>query len=269
MVLEHIPAADREGRRILIACTLVATWWVAPSQRRLFSSVDIHQRNYERWMNGVVLPGSKPHLLEYVRSLSHCCSSVGAEYQMRELPRDSGGYLSALCNIHTLRLFNFRIELIDQDGFRTCFSAFRETLTCLSLSFFITPFDAFVTLVDYFPNITTLQLHSFTQEPAHDGLATSLSRPLRGEVHISGTRSSYLVFLDRFTKLDLEYERLIIGSPYPFMETEFLERALRISANTVKFLKLTVELPCEQPSSYPRSSSNSYSYQTLSYLSRS
>jgi len=81
-ILEHIPT-DNEGRPSLIACALVATWWMGPSQRRLFSSVLVDNKDYGRWADGVVLSGSGVHL-EYVRALQHHCSSLetGTGYLM-------------------------------------------------------------------------------------------------------------------------------------------------------------------------------------------
>lgn len=164
-----------------MACALVATWWTGPSQRRLFSSVSVRGCTYQRWMNSVVLPGPKVHLLEHVRSLWHSGrAGLKPKHRMQDLPQDSGEYLSALRNLHSLTLAHTRVERIDEEGFRACFSSFRGTLTCLSLESFATSFGAFVTLVDYFPNITTLRLHSFVLEP-DQGPVPILSRPLRGK----------------------------------------------------------------------------------------
>ena len=155
-ILEQIPTTG-EGRRTLISCASVATWWTGPSQRHLFSSVTIHERNYERWMNYVVLSGSEDHLLEYVRSLWHGRRpGLGIKYRMRDLAQDSGEYLSALRNLRTLTLSNITVEHISEREFCTCFSTFRGSLTRLSLDTFATSFSAFVTLIDYFPNITML-----------------------------------------------------------------------------------------------------------------
>ena len=239
-ILDHIPT-DGYGRRTLIACALVATWWSGPSQRRLFSSVEIHEENYERWMKGVVLSKSKANLLEHVHSLRH---SRDLGYRMRHLPRDSGKYLPALRNLHTLALCDTRVESISEAKFRTCFSAFRETLTYLSLDNFTTSFGAFVTLVDYFPNITTLRLHLLALKP-DKGPVPSLSRPLRGKLHIREVHADCLEFLDRFAELDQEYEELVINTPLLFVETKFMVSALQISTSTVKFLRLAAELQCE------------------------
>jgi len=244
MILERVPESE-EGRSTLMACALVATSWRGPSQRRLFSSVLIDEYNYKSWMNCVVSSGYKAHLLKFVRSLTHWRDpNPKTKYPMENLPQDSGEYLSALPNIRTLKLYHIRIERISEEGFRTCFSAFRETLTALSLGTFDTSFSAFVTLVDYFPNITSLELGSIVLEPDEEP-APVLSRPLRGKVHVWGAHASRLEFLGRFVKLELEYDELVLDSFSHLMETAFLERALQISASTVKFLRLAVGLERE------------------------
>ena len=196
-------------------------------------------------MNSVVLYGSKAHLLGYVRSLRYGHGSgIKSKYPMGNLARDSRD----LRNLRNLTLFNIRIEHISEDLFHTCFSAFRETLTHLTLNTFAASFSSFVTFVCYFPLITTLQLHSFTLEP-DEGPVPSLSRPLRGKFHVSYNQTDGLEFFNRFTELDLEYEELVISSPHLFLETKFLENALRTSTNTVKHLWLTGELQGGQPPS--------------------
>ena len=245
-ILKRI-SANKE-QQTLMACALVATWWTGPSQRRLFSSVEVRQRNFELWMNGVVFSGSKAHLLKHVRSLSHSRgpSIRGVKYRMSELLRDSGEYLSALLNLHSLTLHNIRVERIGKEGLHTCFSAFRESLTSLSLVSPTMSVSAFVALVDFFPNMVTLQLHAFVPE-ADEGPVPSLSRPLRGKVylrHIAGR--SCLELLNRFSKLDLEYEELVIDFALSsFTRAAFLESALRVSSSTVKFLRLTADIDYE------------------------
>ena len=229
--------ADKVGRQALAACALVATWWTGPSQRRLFSSVEISYDNYEKWMNGVVLSGSRTHLLEYVRSLRLIrVWDTGAKYGMQDLPQDSGGYLSALRDLHSLTLWCIKVEPLSEGDLRTRFSAFRETLTFLSLESLIISFSVFVTLVDYFPNITTLELRCLRVVP-DEGPVQPLSRPLRGKVFVCVRLvlpEFFPEFLDRFAKLNLEYDSLVISG----MVTNCLESALRISAGIVIFLKL-------------------------------
>ena len=241
-ILEQIPTDTGEGRQTLTACALVATWWTESSQRHLFSSVDVDQDNYEQWMNGVSLSRSKALLLGYVHSLGYY-RDIGD--QMRGIPEEFGKCLPALRNLHSLTLSNIEAEHLSRENLRARFSAFRVTLTYLSLDNFTTLFRALVNLVDYFPNITTLQLRSFILK-LDGGLVPHLSRPYQGKLLVSITRHGDLEFFNRFAKLDLEYEELTVESPYPmFIGAKFVESALRISAGTVKFLRLTSELQGE------------------------
>ena len=241
-ILEHIPAEDRTT---LIACALVAAWWTGPSQRRLFSSVSIHDGNYERWVDSVVHSGVKTRLLGYVRSLQHRRHDPGVRgtYPMGRLTEDSGEYLSALRGVRSLELCHVGIDSISQDDFSNCFSAFRETLTDLTLRHFFASFSTFVTLVGYFPNITTLKLGIFTTIP-DEGPVPPLSRPLRGKICVGFTGTECVEFFNRFAKLDLEYEELQVMSSRLCMEP--LESVLRLSASTVKYLRLK-----DEPREYP------------------
>ena len=237
-ILGYIPT-DNEGRQTLVACALVATWWMELSQGRLLSLVSINNDNHQRWMDSVISSPSKAHLLQYVRSLLHRRGAFGFGYRMQNLPLHSGEYLLALRNLHSLTLSKIRIEHIGEEEFHTCFSAFRETLTFLSLKNFVASFSAFITLVDYFPNIRTLQLREFRPEP-NDGPVPSLSRPLQGKVHVCSHDSDSFEWLDWFAGLDLEYEELVVTS-FSFTGTRFVESALQISARTVNYLRLTAE----------------------------
>ena len=163
---------------------------------------------------------------------------------MRDLAHDSGGYLSGLRNLRNLTLSNILVEHISEGEFHTCFSAYRETLTYLNINTLTTSFSAFVTLVGYFPNLTSLRLHWFTLKP-DEGPVTSLSQPLRGKLHIHDAPADSLEFFSRFTQLDTEYEELIIDSFIDVSTPGFAETALRISPSTVKFLRLGQELRCK------------------------
>ena len=103
-------------------------------------------------------------------------ASTPAENRIQVHAQDSGEYLSAMPNLRSLMLHHTGVEYAGEDEFRTCFSAFRETLTYLSLETFATSFSTFVTVIDYFLNITTLQLCSFELEP-DEGSVPSLSHP--------------------------------------------------------------------------------------------
>ena len=234
-ILEHIPL-DTQGQPTLAACALVATWWTGPSQRRLFSSISIHRRNYKQWMDSIVRSGTKTHL-KYVRSLEHSLTRRGGiVYPMRNLPKDSGEYLSAMHNIQSLKLVDIGIERISKE-FYICFSAFRQTLTNLSLHSFETSFSAFLLLVDYFPNITTLRLSLLALKPC-EGVIPSLSRPLRGRICLGCATSTRMEFFDRLAKLNPQYEELVL-EPTLYVEAEVAGNFLRLCASTAEYLRLT------------------------------
>ena len=108
---------------------------------------------------------------------------TSSENRIQVHAQDSKEYLSAMPSLRSLTLHYTGVENAGEDEFRTCFSAFRESLTYLSLETFATLFGAFVTVVDYFPNITILQLCSFELEP-DEGPVPSLSHPF-GEKYTS------------------------------------------------------------------------------------
>ena len=228
-ILDNIPTG-KEGRRTLITCALVATWWTGPSQRRLFSSVQVYMSNYNRFVNNV-LADPKTHLLGFIRSLTY---SHRRDYRVQDLEREHGESFSALCNLHSLTLHFIRLEHIGGGRFPTCFSTFRKTLTYLSLHAFTTSFSAFVTLAGYFPNITTLSLDLFMLRP-DEVPVPQLSQPLRGKLRVCEVESDCLEFFDRFAELDLEYEELLLDSSR--VDVTFMERVLRVSTSTVKFLR--------------------------------
>jgi len=187
-------------------------------------------------MNGVVFSRSKARLLEHVRWLSL------SQIQMRSLSQDHGEYLPALCNLRGLLFFLAEVQLVGEGQFQPCFSAFRGTLTYLFIDYISASFDALVSLVDYFPNLRALELRLYGLGPG-EGLVPSLSRPLRGKLHVHSSLGNPSEFLSRFAKLDLDYEVLVIEpstSGY-FGGPTFLESALQISPNTVKYLTMTDE----------------------------
>ena len=172
-----------------------------------------------------------------------------AEYdeqiQMQVLPGISGEYISALRNLSSLTLRVIIIEHIREDGFHTCFSAFRETLTYLSLGgFTAVPFSASMALVDYFPNVTTLQLEPEFMPRLDEERVLSFSRPPRGKLIIYEVTFDSSGFFNRFARSNLEYEELVIVSRF-FVGTKFAKSVLQISTSAVKFLRLARGLRSE------------------------
>ena len=80
------------------------------------------------------------------------------------MARDSGDNFSFLRDLQS-HVVRYQVKCIWSEGFRTPFSIFRESLTFISLGRFVTSFSAFVILVDYSPNLTTLRLLLLVLEP--------------------------------------------------------------------------------------------------------
>ena len=165
---------------------------------------------------------------------------------MGDLPLDPGAYLSALRNLRILKLYAIRVEHVRGERFSTCFSAYREILTRLSLDVFATSFSAFVALVGYFPNIGNLELHLLELERDVAPVPT-LSQPLRGKLHVQCVQEFFLEysveFYDQFAKLEQEYEELTIDT-YTLsvpIKAKLLGIALQTSTATIKLLRLSDE----------------------------
>ena len=92
-------------------------------------------------MSAVVLSGSETHLLEYIRLLRHCrILDMGSVYSMQNLLKDSGEYLSALCNVRSFKLAKIRIEHIKTEKNFAVISQHSMKSSPISLSnFFATP----------------------------------------------------------------------------------------------------------------------------------
>ena len=104
------------------------------------------------------------------------------------------------------------------------------TLTYFSLVVFNASLSTFETLVDYLPNIRILKLRSFVLEPDEKPVVvfTALEK-----LYVDYIHPDRLEFFNKFAKLELEYEELKVGSLSS--EAVFLESALQIRANTVKY----------------------------------
>ena len=160
-------------------------------------------------------------------------------------------YFPALCNLRSLTLCNTNIGHICNQTLHTCFSVLRQTLTELSLVGFTTSFSTLMTLVGYFPNITTLRMSLFMLVP-DERPAIPLPQPLRGKLCIWGFYAASLPGLaDWLAKLDPECDELVIESAFA-VGTEALERVLRSSAGTIKYLRLMT--PLQRKHSYTPSS---------------
>jgi len=130
-ILSYFPSDDKQGKRSLRNCSLVAKSWVNPSQSRLFKTVEIRERNLWSWL--ISISPENEGLSQHVRSLRHTRvrqrdSLVEPEYTIRAL----GGYLQSFRRLRHLSLSSIRIPSAISYKIKI-FSAFQNTLSRLSL----------------------------------------------------------------------------------------------------------------------------------------
>jgi len=209
-ILDYLPSDGRQGRRSLRNYSLVAKSWVNPSQRRLFKTVEIWEKDLQSWLDSI--PPANEWLLQHVRSLSYI-ADAGARRNSFPAPgyridvlRD---YLPSFQQLRHLSLSSMHLPS-DIPHRVEIFSAFRHTLLRLSFYYCRTTFAALVALINYFPNVNRLDLgrplYSMDDEPA-----APLSRPLIPKLHISDCYEDGLDLLDQLSGHGLVLDEVVVS----------------------------------------------------------
>ena len=203
-IFSHLQAQDDEAT--LQACSLVAKSWVYPAQKLLFSSVVLNTSTYLLWRKRIRL--NKTTLLNHVRSL-HYWERDPNPPRWSGPPRIDGliRYLPSFRQLRTLTLSRMSVES-DFSQQVKIFSVFQHTLSSLSIRLVSLPRSAFIALVDFFPNLKNLEICNphFCED---DQQPTTLSRPLRGGLHIAGFMLEALVtFSDQLLRMQVAYDKL-------------------------------------------------------------
>lgn len=192
----------QDEKRALCNCSLVAKSWTYPSQKRLFTSVDLTLEIYQTWRENV--SPTKAELLEHVRILS--CRRF---YFLG--PALCGDYFGSLRHLQRLVLYQTgNIE----PNITASFPVFQNTLSSLSLSFVFLAWSTFIELVDYFPNLKELRFNESSFHLGGDPLVSPpLSRPARGKLYLSSLTWGSMGALSRgLPAQDLAYSELEIIS---------------------------------------------------------
>lgn len=172
-ILSYLPSDDKQGKRSLRNCSLVAKSWVNPSQRRLFETVEIWERNLWSWL--INISPENEGLLQHVRSLSYTRVrqrySLEPEYTIRAF----GGYLQSFQQLRHLSLSSIRIPSAISNQIKV-FSAFQHTLSRLSFEDCSITISALATLIGYFPSLDHLDLIDPLYN-THGPPAVPISRP--------------------------------------------------------------------------------------------
>ena len=205
-IVGYIPLCDKRSLR---NCSLVAKLWTNPSRRRLFQAVEIRDTTFQRWL-GTILPANT-EFLRPVRSLSYITTAAPwsdrqAKYRVDVLQ----DCLPSFRRLQHLSLSSMHIPSSDISQQIKIFSAFRHSLSHLSLQHCTVTIRALVALINFFPGLDRLDLCSITHE-ADGKPASPLCRPLIRKFHISSFDNPDLEILDQLSELGLVFEELIVG----------------------------------------------------------
>lgn len=191
-IISHL-LCSRDGGRSFRNSSLVAKSWIHPSQRRLFANVYIHSNNLQAWLNSI--SPTNVELLGHVRALT--CEVVDPTDHIRDY------------SFHQLRSLKFLWTSLPLQQLES-FSAFQHTLGCIRLeSCEVTP-GAFVTLINYFPNLKELHLGALYYHKEEEQVPP-LSQPLLERISVVGFNNpNNIDLLEQLSELGLKFEEVVI-----------------------------------------------------------
>ena len=232
-IFSYIPPDDRKSFRVY---SLVARSWVSPAQRRLFSSVVITMDNYQPWKDNI--SPANTELLNHVRSLLYFTTGRSPSWKSLSI-NDFFDYLPSFRCLQHLTLCGVHIKLDISEQLEV-FSAFRHTLSTLTLSALFLTWRTFTTIVNYFPDMRDLTVLHIVWE-LHHRQAPPLSRPLRGRLSIDMHQDQGLpIFANRLSGLDVEYDELLfLGTLDPGPSTSLHQRIVDSCRKSLKRLRLS------------------------------
>ena len=201
---------DEQNQQSLRNCSLVAKSWTHPSRRRLFAIVEIRKTTFQSWLDTITPANTE--VLRHVRSLSYITTaapgSCHREPEHRvDVLRD---YLPSFHRLQHLSLSSMHIPSSDISQQIEIFSAFRHSLSRLSLQYCTVTINALVALINFFPGLDRLDLCYITHE-ADGESAPPLCRSLIQKLHIPQFHEDSLDILDQLSELGLVFEELIVG----------------------------------------------------------
>jgi len=185
-IISYLPLDDEQDEQSLRNCSLVARSWVGPSRRRLFETVEIREENLQLWLANI--PSTNEVLLQHVRSLTYVIDDIEWSFSAGLKCANSGeiyhpdifqDYLPSFNQLRHLRLSSIRFTSQQVN----IFSAFRHTLSRLTLDHCIVTVSALVTIINYISSLDRLDIYSVVS-PEDNDEPTPLSRPVP-KLHIA------------------------------------------------------------------------------------
>lgn len=215
-------------------CSLVAKSWVQPCRRRLFETIDVSGSvRLGRWLDRIP-PTNAGMLLQHVRSITcYIADSPDSPHGTVDLLRD---YSSSFRQLERLTFDSgcppslARIEM---------YAGFQHSLSYLSLRSFRVAASVVVALVDYFPNLTHLNLSGLSPK-VDDQRLLPFSRPLQ-QLTIAEFTFDGLPLLDQLMGLHPRCDKITIELMWISCPS-FAQRVINGVKANVKRLDLKFEL---------------------------
>lgn len=228
-ILSYLPSDDKQSFRNY---SLVAKSWISPSRRRLFEKVRLDMATLQLWRNRIPLADNG--LLQHVHSSTYYVDVIGG-YRPECYVSVFRDYFPFLHQLWYLSLGYMHLpSAISQEI--EIFSAFRHTLSRLSLVNCIVTINALVTLINYFPNLNYLEFNNLFCE-ADSKPASPLLRPLLGQLRISHFYGGNYGLLDQLSELGLVFDEIVFYD-YIFISMLSLERIVNTVGTNAKRLRL-------------------------------
>lgn len=233
-IIGHIPTYYTQHLR---TCSLVATSWIYPSQKRLFETVHIHPGNLQGWLD--CISPANTALLGHIRLLSY----HEKEYTVFPAKRSIGPAYDVLCDyfpsFRQLRLFTLCFAHIPWGPQQIeLFSAFQHTFSHVSLSGCSVTKNALITIINYFPHLSCFHLcrPDYHRE---DEPSPSLRRLSLKKLHVTECSGGTLDLLGEMSKLGLNFEEVVLHSmTLTSSWPEFLEYIIGAFGKTTKRMRI-------------------------------
>ncbi|KAF9790872.1 hypothetical protein BJ322DRAFT_1017500 [Thelephora terrestris] len=199
---------EYDDNETLRACSLVEKSWVYPTQRLLFSCIDVDIGSYPPWEGrtgpGKAEPFDHTHSLFYFRSRHHGCDTLP-----RQLPPFRQLQTLTLSGPNFPKNFSQHLEV---------FSAFQHTLSSLTSDCVEISWPSCFAIVCYFPNLSDLDIISPCSGDDNEEPMVP-SRRLHGRLRVDEVM--YLTtFLDQLSSMQVAYDELEITREAIFWNTE-------------------------------------------------
>ena len=233
-IFGYLPSSHKWDQQSLRNCSLVAKSWTNPSRRHLFKTIKIRETTLQSWLD--TISPANDQFLQHVHSLSYFTSTIAR--QDGQWPAHRIDVLQDyLPSFHRLQHLSLSFLNIPSNISRQVemFSAFRHTLSRLSLRRCSVTISALVTLINCFSNLDRLDLsrllHEVDGEPP-----SSLSRPLIRELYISEFHEDGLGILNQLSELGLVFDELIVEwrSRPPLCTFSLIADSLGVNAKCIR-----------------------------------